>query len=172
MDIRYPIGKLQIHDVITRADLDGWLSELKVAPDLLRKAVQGLTEIQLATPYRPDGWTVSQVVHHLADSHLNAYIRVKLGLTEERPLVKVYDEVLWAQLPDNDLPIEVSLNLLSSIHQRLTYLVQSLSEEELKRTIHHPDNGEVSIEKLVATYTWHGKHHIAHITSLREKMGW
>ncbi|RXJ04258.1 putative metal-dependent hydrolase [Anaerobacillus alkaliphilus] len=172
MDPRYPIGKLQINDEITKEDIVRWISELEATPELLRKAVEGLTVEQLATPYRPEGWRVDQVVHHLADSHLNAYIRVKLALTEENPLVKVYDEVLWAQLPDNQLPIEVSLQLLLATHARLVTLLNSLQDEDFKRTINHPDNGIVSVEQLIATYAWHGKHHIAHITSLREKMGW
>ncbi|MDU0204891.1 YfiT family bacillithiol transferase [Paenibacillus sp. MAH-36] len=172
MNSQYPIGKFTIKEVITSDDVKRWIGEIEEAPMKLFEAVNGLTEEQLATPYRQDGWKLSQVVHHLADAHMNGYMRVKLGLTEEQPTIKSYDEVSWAKLSDNSLPIEVSLNIFSSIHKRLVVLLKSLDEKELKKTINHPDSGFITIEKLIATYAWHGKHHIAHITSLREQKGW
>lgn len=172
MNNRYPIGKLSLPDKITEVDRRQWLNEIEEAPERLYQAVKGLTKEQLATAYRHNGWKLSQVVHHLADAHLNGYIRIKMGLTEEQPLIKVYNQESWAELPDNQLPIEVSLQLFSAVHERLTFLFKSLSDDQFKRVVFHPENGLLTIEKLAATYAWHGKHHIAHITTLRKQRGW
>jgi uncharacterized damage-inducible protein DinB len=172
MNLRYPIGGLHIKKEITKNDIEQWIHEIEETPDKLSKAVKGLTEEQLNTPYRPDGWTVRQVVHHLADAHINGYIRFKLGLTEEQPTIKPYDEVSWAKLNDNNMPIEVSMTLFSALHKRLVYLLKSLNENDLSKMVYHPDNGVMTLAQLIATYAWHGKHHVAHITSLRDRMGW
>ncbi|MBM7644501.1 hypothetical protein JOD45_000694 [Scopulibacillus daqui] len=138
----------------------------------MNEAVKGLAQEQLDTPYRQGGWKLYQVVHHLADSHLNGYIRIKMGLTENEPIIKTYDQELWAELEDNKCPIEVSLNLFSSVHKRFAFLLKSLNNDELKRKVCHPESGLLTIEQLIATYAWHGKHHTAHIISLRELKGW
>ncbi|MGG1217229.1 YfiT family bacillithiol transferase [Priestia endophytica] len=169
---QYPIGKFTVKENIQKEDIQGWTSDIGNAPKQLSEAVKGLTEEQLATPYREGGWKLSQVVHHLADSHLNGYIRFKLGLTERDPFINTYDEVSWAKLPDNDLPIEVSLHLLSALHERLHKMLKSLEEKDLKKIVQHPENGKITVEQLIATYAWHGKHHIAHITTLRNQKGW
>ena len=169
---QYPIGKFIVKENIQPEDIQGWIHDIGDAPKQLADAVEGLTKEQLATPYREGGWKLSQVVHHLADSHMNAYTRFKLGLTEKAPTIKAYDEVAWSTLPDNDLPIEVSLQLFSALHKRLHKVLNSLNEKDLKKMIHHPENGEVTIEQLIATYAWHGKHHIAHITTLKNQKGW
>lgn len=172
MDNRYPIGQLSYPDKITDDDRNLWIKEIEEAPNRLTEAVKGLTKDQLETPYRQNGWKLYQVVHHLADAHMNGYIRIKKGLTEEQPLIPTYNQDLWAELEDNQLPIEVSLQLFSSVHARLTFLLKSLSDYQFKRGSLHPENGPLTIEKFIVTYAWHGKHHIAHITSLRKKRGW
>lgn len=172
MDLRFPIGQLQVTENITEENIKQWIHEIAQAPHKLEEAVSELAEEQLDTPYRPNGWTVRQVVHHLADAHLNGITRFKLGLTEVQPTIKTFNEVAWVNLPDSRLPIDVSITLLSSVHKRMVTLLESLNKEDLKKTVFHPENGIVSLEKLIATYAWHGNHHIAHITSLRERMGW
>jgi uncharacterized damage-inducible protein DinB len=172
MDLRYPIGELHLKEEINKNDIEQWISEIEKAPDKLSEAVSGLTEEQIDSPYRPDGWTVRQVVHHIADSHINGYIRFKLGLTEEQPTIKPYDEASWAKLNDSNLPIEVSITLISSLHKRLVNLLKSFNENDFSKTVNHPENGTMTLAQLIATYAWHGNHHIAHITSLRERMGW
>jgi hypothetical protein len=140
------------------------IEEIAATPQLMRKAIEGLTERQLNTPYREGGWTVRQVVHHVADSHMNSYIRFKLALTEHEPTVKPYDEAKWAELIDaKDAPIELSLQLLEGLHRRWVILLQSLSDEDVKKQFTHPELGLVSIDKYIALYAWHGKHHVAHI---------
>ena len=139
----------------------------------MRAAVAGLTPEQLDTPYRPGGWTVRQVVHHVPDSHINSYVRFKLALTEEEPTIKPYDEARWAKLADTaTTPVEVSLTLLDSLHSRWVPLLQSLTEADFARQFRHPELGMVRLDRNLALYAWHGKHHVAHITSLRERMGW
>lgn len=169
---QYPIGKLTLEKDIRKEDIQTWIGEIGKAPKQLSEAIQGLTEEQLTNPYREGGWKLSQVVHHLADAHLNGYIRLKLGLTEENPAITTYDEGSWAKLPDNHLPVEVSLQLFSSLHKRLQKLLSSLNEKDLKKIVEHPEIGQITIEQLIATYAWHGKHHIAHITTLRNQKGW
>ena len=146
---------------------EGWIQEIEELPRLLREAVQDLNNEQLDTPYRVGGWTVRQVVHHLSDSHMNAYIRFRLALTEDHPIIKPYEEARWAELPDYTLPIEISLSLLEALHQRWTTLLHSLSPSDRNKTFIHPDSGEVSLGENIGIYAWHGRHHLAHITSLR-----
>lgn len=172
-DLRYPIGKFTYEGPPTPEKRQELLERIAQAPLRLRAAIEGLSRQQLDTPYRPDGWTVRQVVHHVPDSHLNAYLRYKLALTEEEPTIKPYAEDRWAQLADTaSTPVEVSLTLLDSLHDRWVRLLRSLQPDDWKRTFRHPDLGPVSLEKNLALYAWHGRHHVAHITSLRERSGW
>ncbi len=172
-DARYPIGKFQYSGPHNQEENRLFLKEIAATPANLRAAVKGLTEEQLSTPYRPGGWSVRQVVHHVPDSHLNSYVRFKLALTEENPTIKPYAEDRWAELGDSSAtPIEVSLTLLESLHDRWVRLLNSLTPEQWKRTFRHPDMGEMTLEKTLALYAWHGKHHVAHITELRKRMSW
>lgn len=172
-DLQYPIGKFSFQAPLTEDDRQKCLDELSHAPANLRAAVSGLSEDQLDTPYRPAGWSVRQVVHHVPDSHMNAYVRFKLALTEEEPTIKPYAEDRWAVLADTrTTPIEVSLMLLESLHTRWMRLLGSLAAPDWKRTFRHPDLGLMNLEKTLALYAWHGRHHVAHITSLRERSGW
>jgi uncharacterized damage-inducible protein DinB len=173
VDARYPVGRFEWHGSMTEAARQELIGQIAEAPARLRAAVEGLNDEQLATPYRPGGWTVRQVVHHLPDSHLNAYVRFKLALTEDKPTVKTYDQDRWAQLPDSEgVPVETSLRLLTSLHERWVHLLRSMSEEDFARTLNHPDLGTVDLNRMLALYAWHGRHHVAHITALRERMGW
>ena len=171
-DLRYPIGRFDppasnLPD-IRKAHIHT-LSEL---PERLWSAVAGLNETQLSTPYREGGWTVRQVVHHIADSHAQAYIRFKTALTEDWPTVKVYDEAAWAKLPDSRLPVGGSLALIEALHGRWVALLEQLSEEDFHKGFNHPERGRVDLAKVLAMYAWHSRHHTAHITSLRARMGW
>jgi uncharacterized damage-inducible protein DinB len=141
-------------------------------PKKIRQAVSDLSEEQLDTPYRPEGWTVRQVVHHVADSHLNSYCRFKLALTEDVPTIRPYYEDRWAELADSKLPIEDSLKILEGVHSRWVSFLNSLTDEDFQRKLNHPESGEWTIEKFLGLYDWHSKHHTAHITSLRERNGW
>ena len=172
MNEKYPIGKFQFNGEITSSIIKGWINEIEVLPGLLRDTVDYLDNEQLDTPYRVGGWTVRQVIHHLADSHLNAYIRFKLALTEEKPVIKPYDEAKWAELSDYRLPIDISLSLLEALHTRWANLLQSLSPTDLEKSFVHPDSGEVSLGENIGIYAWHGRHHLAHITSLCNQEGW
>lgn len=172
-DLRYPIGKFVFAGPLGEDQKQKCIDDITSAPANLCAAVKGLSEQQLDTPYRPEGWTVRQVVHHVPDSHLNAYIRFKLALTEDEPTIKPYAENRWAELADTKAtPIEVSLSLLESLHDRWVRLLRSIQPEGWKRTFRHPELGVVSLEKNLALYSWHGRHHVAHITSLRERNGW
>ena len=172
-DLRYPIGKFSYGSPLTPEQRRELLHQIEQAPAQLRQAVNGLSPQQLDTPYRPDGWTVRQVVHHVPDSHLNAYIRFKLALTEDEPMIKPYAEDKWARLADTAAtPVEVSLTLLDSLHDRWVRLLRSLQSEDWKRTFRHPEMGLVTLEKNLAIYAWHGRHHVAHITSVRQRSGW
>jgi uncharacterized damage-inducible protein DinB len=173
-DLRYPVGKFKFPDAASEADRAAWLADIERTPAAMRAAVKGLTAAQVDTPYRPDGWTVRQVVHHVPDSHLNAYCRFKLALTEDTPTIKPYDESAWAKLPDTrDTPIEVSLTMLDVLHQRWMILLRRLTADDLKRTFRHPEHGRVlTLDQTLALYAWHGRHHVAHITSLRSREGW
>jgi hypothetical protein len=171
-DPRYPIGKWDRRPA-EDADLPAAIAALERLPDRLGRAVAGLDEAQLDTPYREGGWTVRQLVHHVADSHVNAYARFKLALTESEPLIKTYDEKLWAELPDvRAAPVEASLALLGGLHQRWSLLVRELGPDELARTVRHPEHGLISLRHLLALYAWHCRHHVAHVTRLRERMAW
>jgi hypothetical protein len=178
MDMQYPIGKFTWNRtgqglLASEAERQQWLAEIGEMPARLRAAVAGLTEAQLDTPYRPGGWTVRQVVHHLADSHLNGYVRFRLALTENEPTIKPYDQALWANLSDaRTAPVELSLTLVDTLHQRLVMLLRSMKPEDFAHGIKHPEMGNVSLEKYLAMYAWHGKHHVAHITGLCERSGW
>jgi uncharacterized damage-inducible protein DinB len=172
-DLQYPIGTFDFQAPLTEDDKRKCLDDIAHAPADLRAAVSGLSEDQLDTPYRPAGWSVRQVVHHVPDSHMNAYVRFKLALTEEEPTIKPYAEDRWAVLADTrTTPIEVSLMLLESLHTRWMRLLGSLAAADWKRTFRHPDLGLMNLEKTLALYSWHGRHHVAHITSLRERSGW
>ena len=173
MDLRYPIGPYQKVETLTISERQACIADIEQTPANLRAAVAGLTPEQIETPYRPEGWTVRQVAHHLPDSHLNGYIRFKLTLTEDEPLIKTYMEERWAELADTrNTPIEVSLTLMDALHARWTILLNALSEEEWRRTFRHPVLDAMRLEQSVALYAWHGRHHVAHIRSLRERMGW
>ncbi|HYU99499.1 MAG TPA: putative metal-dependent hydrolase [Pyrinomonadaceae bacterium] len=173
MDLRYPIGEFKYEAPLTDAKRQACLAIIEETPARMRAAVAGLNEEQLDTAYRPEGWTVRQVVHHVPESHLNSYIRFKLALTEDEPTIKPYYEDRWAQLEDaSEAPIALSLDLLDALHGRWIWFLRSLKPEDFQRTFRHPDLGIVSLDKNVALYAWHGPHHVAQITSLRERMGW
>jgi uncharacterized damage-inducible protein DinB len=173
MDLQYPIGKFQWEGAITDKQREQLIAQIEQAPAQLRHAVAGLSQEQVDTPYRPNGWTVRQVVHHLPDSHMNTYIRFRLALTEDEPTIKPYDQERWAVLEDaRTAPLELSLSLLESLHQRWVLLMRSLPAQDFARTFRHPELGVVPLDKYLALVAWHGRHHIAHITSLRERMGW
>ena len=172
-DLRYPIGPFKFEGSLTDDRRLRAIEEIAEAPSKLRAAVKGLSDNQLDTPYRPGGWTVRQVVHHLPDSHLNSYTRFKLALTEDEPTIKAYDENSWSHLEDaRTAPIDISLDLFDSLHRRFVLVLRSLTAEDLARTFRHPEIGIVSLEKNLSLYAWHGRHHVAHITSLRKRMGW
>lgn len=172
-DLRYPLGELTVPETITDAIRQTWIAELEAAPALVRAAVAGLTDEQLDTPYRPGGWTVRQVVHHLPDSHVNAYVRFRLALTEEAPVAKTYEENRWVELPDaKGAPLEVSLVLLEALHRRWVLLLQQLTPADWERSYTTTEGVTNSLNKALALYSWHGRHHAAHITSLRQRMGW
>jgi uncharacterized damage-inducible protein DinB len=170
-DPRYPVGRWAQPDdrPETAARLVG---EIAVLPVQLAAAVAGLTDAQLDTPYRDGGWTVRQVVHHVADSHMNAYVRIKLALTADAPAIAAYDEAAWAELPDSRLPIEPSLALVDALHERWTAVLKPLGPAELARPYRHPEMGDVPVRTALAIYAWHGRHHTAHVTELRKRMGW
>lgn len=172
MDVRYPIGSFQYDGEMDMEVVNKWVKEIEELPRMLQDAVKDLDDEQLDTPYRLDGWTIRQVIHHLADSHMHAYIRLKLALTEESPVVKTYDETKWAELADYQFPVEGSLLLLKGLHKRWAELLRTLSQSEMEKTFIHPDLGEVLTYQNIGMYAWHGKHHLAHITSLLEQKGW
>lgn len=171
-DLRYPVGRFERIDRLTPAARAECIGQIADAPALFRTAVEGLTEAQLDTPYRPGGWTVRQVAHHLPDSHINAYIRFKLGLTEEAPAIKTYEEKDWAETPETRAAIGMSLDILTALHARWVTLLRAMSASDFARTITHPEWGTPSLDTLVALYAWHGRHHTAHVTALREREGW
>ena len=172
-DLRYPIGKFDQRSVLTPDDRRLMIEQLAEAPVRLRNAVADLGDLQFDTPYRDGGWTVRQVIHHLPDSQLNGYVRMKLALTEDAPTVKTYEEARWAELGDSrDTPVETSLALLESLHGRWTALLRSLDADQFQRTINHPDNGIMTVDKLLGMYAWHPRHHTAHVTALRQRMKW
>ena len=172
-DLRYPVGKFQPEPELNDVSRQNLIRQIAETPAKLREAVKGLTEEQLDTPYRPGVWTVRQVVHHIPDSHMNAYVRMKLGITEHEPTIKPYKESLWAELVDaKSSPVDPSLMLLESLHQRWVAFLRSMATADFARAINHPENGLMKLDRIVQLYAWHGRHHVAHITSLRERMGW
>ena len=173
MDLSYPIGKFECRASVDAAVRSEYLRQIASAPGRFREAVQEMDDAQLDTPYRPGGWTVRQVVHHVADSHMNAYVRFRLALTEDDPLIKPYDQAAWAELADARTgPVETSLSLIDSLHARWVALAGSLPDAAFSRAFLHPERGRVPLDANLAMYAWHGRHHAAHITGLRERMGW
>ena len=172
MDLRYPIGPFVTPSSVDAAARRSAINAIREAAAAFRAAIEGLTDAQLDTPYRPGGWTVRQLAHHLPDSHLNAYVRFKLGLTESQPTIKPYDQAAWAGLPDATGPVAPSLDLLTALHQRWTLVLESMSETDFARTINHPEAGSLRLDQLLAMYAWHGRHHTAHVTSLKERQKW
>jgi len=173
MDPRYPIGRFAMPAEAAPARRQQAIDEIAATPAKMRAAVKGLCDEHLDTPYREGGWTVRQVVHHVPDSHLNAYVRLKLALTEEKPTIKPYNEAAWAELADSkSMPIEASQTLLDSVHTRWDRLWRSLKPEHFLRVLVHPEHGERTVDWLLFLYEWHGKHHTAHITELRKKKSW
>ena len=171
-DERYPIGKFTPVSTLATADRIAAIEQITAAPGTFRRAVAGLNDTQLDTPYRTGGWTVRQVAHHLPDSHMNAYMRFKWGLTEQSPAIKTYEEKDWAKTPEMRAPIAMSLDLLTALHQRWVTLLRGMSPADFARTIKHPEWGTPSLDAMLALYAWHGRHHTAHVTSLRQRMGW
>ncbi|BDU23697.1 YfiT family bacillithiol transferase [Flavobacterium sp. GSB-24] len=172
--LKYPIGKFIAPNDYSVTYLSEKIEEIESFPKRLKNETLHLTDEQLDTPYRPDGWTVRQVIHHCAESHMNCYIRIKWALTENNPVIKAYDEVLWSELNDNlTMPIQPTLDLLKGLHFRLAYIMKNLSESDLEKTFVHPsDNSENKIKKIIGSYAWHGNHHLAHITSLKKYKNW
>jgi uncharacterized damage-inducible protein DinB len=172
-DLRYPIGRFKRPEALTEDLRVSHIQEIEHTPARVRAAVAGLNPAQLDTPYRPGGWTVRQLVHHLPDSHMNSYIRFRLALTEDEPTIKPYDEARWAELPDaKTSSIEPSMALLDNMHQRWVTLLRSLAPSDWQRTFRHPEMGTMTLDQNLALYSWHGRHHVAHITALRERQGW
>ena len=172
-DLRFPIGKFSFSGTQSHDERAALIDQIAATPESMRAAVGGLSDEQLDTPYRPGGWTVRQVVHHVPDSHMNAYTRVKLALTENEPTIRPYDEAAWAKLNDvRDTPIAVSLTLLEALHDRWVRILRALTDADFSKTLLHPEHGVMTLDSLVAMYAWHGRHHVAHITSLRERSGW
>ena len=173
MDPRYPIGRFTPDATPTPETRTRHIAEMAALPHRFRSAVSGLSDTQLSTPYRDGGWTVRQLIHHVPDSHLNAYIRCKLALTEDSPTIKPYDQEAWANLADSGLtPAEVSLSLLEAVHTRWVTLLRALTPDDFQRKFNHPETGVQSVDSTVAFYAWHGNHHLGHVTALRERMKW
>ena len=171
--LKYPIGRFQVEYKIDKAAIDKFINEIELLPERLADAVRGLNLQQLQTQYRPEGWTIQQVVNHIADSHLNAYVRFKLTLTETKPIVKPYDEKLWAELPDAKLiDINVSIAFIDFLHKRWVILLKQLKTKEFDREFLHPESGMKNLKETLCLYAWHSNHHLAHITSLKQRMNW
>jgi hypothetical protein len=171
--LRYPIGEMPTPAVFTDEDVKNWIADIEKLPAQLRTAVQNRTLVQLDTPYRPDGWTVRQVVHHISDSHINAFVRLKLALTEDNPTIKPYEEQFWAELSDSKLPIDVSLAIIENVHLKMVDILRGLSAADLARTFFHPGSKKTfKIGALAAMYAWHGQHHLAHINNLATREKW
>jgi uncharacterized damage-inducible protein DinB len=173
-DLRYPIGEYSLPSTIRRAELDTWIAELEALPRNLRNAVEDLSEAQLDTRYRPGGWTIRQVVHHIADGHMSSYTRFRLALTEQTPTIKPFEETAWAELPDaKSGPIEPSLALVDGLHRRWVMLLRSLSDDDFKRRYRHPDRSElVQLDQTLGYFAWHSRHHVAQILTLRNRERW
>jgi uncharacterized damage-inducible protein DinB len=171
-DLRYPIGRFRTPESSLLSDRAAQIQVLRELPQRLTAAVAGLDDAQLDTPYREGGWTVRQLVHHVADSHANSYVRFKLALTEDWPTIKPYDEAAWANLPDSRASILPSLGFVDGLHYRLVALLESLSEEDFQRGFNHPERGRMTLATNLALYDWHSRHHVAHITALRCRQAW
>ena len=171
-DLRFPIGEFVMPTSVTPQLRTAAITAIADMPARMREAVRGLSDAQLDAPYRPGGWTVRQVVHHVPDSHMNAFVRLKLALTEANPTVKPYDEKAFAELSDSRLPVDVSLGLLDALHARWIAVLSALTPQQFARPLYHPEIGAITIDYLVQTYGWHSRHHVAHITRLREREGW
>jgi len=172
-DLRYPVGRFQRPQSLEPKQRRAAIDTIAEAPTKLRTAIAGLTDAQLDTPYRPEGWTVRQVVHHVPDSHLNAYTRFKLALTEDTPTIKPYNEAEWAKLEDSkSTPVATSLALLDAVHDRWIRILRAMSPSDFSRTLNHPENGILSLDQMLALYEWHSRHHVAHVTTLRQRSGW
>lgn len=173
-DLRYPIGRFQLPSTVTPVQRGRWIEEIAAAPGHLRAATKHLSNRQLDTPYRPGGWTVRQVAHHVFDSHVNAYLRTKLALTEAEPTIKTYREAEWAELADYRAPIEESLELLDLLHRRWVRVLEAMAPTDFQRRFVHPEHpaAPLTLEQLVAIYAWHGAHHVAHVTELARREGW
>ncbi len=171
-DLRFPIGNFDSSREVTPELRKEFIQTIADLPEKIIKAIKDLNDEQLDTEYRPEGWTVRQTVHHVADSHLNSYCRFKLALTEENPTIRPYFEDRWAELADSELPVDVSLKIIEGIHERWKVMLDSMSEEDFKRKLNHPESGEWTLEKMLGLYDWHSKHHTAHITKLRERNNW
>jgi len=171
-DLRYPIGRFEPPAAVTAGQVEAWIGDIERLPADLRAMVEPLSPAQLDTPYRPGGWTVRQVVHHLADSHMNSLVRFKWALTEDRPTIKTYYEERWAELADYAEPIGLSLDFLDALHRRWVVLLRSLSPADLEREFVHPDTGIVKLATNVGIYAWHGRHHLAHVENLLRRKGW
>src|SRR5687768_2110854 len=172
-DPRYPVGPFVPRDELNPGERRELIDAIAAAPARLRDAVRGLDEAQLDTPYRDGGWTVRQVVHHVPESHMNAFIRFKLGLTEDNPTIKPYNEAAWARLDDIErVPVETSLALLDALHERWVTLLEVMKAEDFARPVQHPEYGPMTLDKLLQMYAWHGRHHVAHVTTLRDRAGW
>ncbi|MDI7742734.1 bacillithiol transferase BstA [Lysinibacillus fusiformis] len=169
MNERYPIGEFSCNEVISSEEIQQWIQDIKTLPARLIEALTELEVEMLKKTYREGGWTIQQLVHHIADSHLNSYIRFKLALTEKNPTIKPYAEDHWAELADSNLPIEVSLTLIKGLHERWVYLLENLTDEQLKSTFTHPQSGVITLEKNIGIYAWHGNHHLAHIKNAIQK---
>jgi hypothetical protein len=173
VDLAYPIGRFDAPAAVDGAARDALISQIAAAPAALRRAIESLDDRKLDTPYRPGGWTVRQVVHHLPDSHLNAYVRFKLALTEDEPTIRPYDETLWAKLPEaSSGPVSLSLDLLAALHGRWVACIRALPATSFERTFRHPELGVMSLNDQLALYAWHGRHHVAHITALAARERW
>lgn len=171
-ELRYPVGKFSPPPASTPAVRAAHIDTLRLLPQRLRAAVAGLSDKQLDTPYREGGWTIRQVVHHFADSHANCFVRFKLAVTEDWPTIKPYHEAAWARTADSLMPIAPSLELVDGVHARLVALLESLTEEDFQKGYVHPERGRATLANTLAMYEWHTRHHLAHITSLKERMGW
>jgi DinB superfamily len=172
-DLRYPIGQFEPKP-FSEEQKKSWMTDIHILPGQLEYAILNLDEAQLDTPYRPQGWTIRQVVHHVADSHMNAFTRFKLALTEDNPTIKPYDEARWAELKDvEEVPINISITLLHALHRRWDVVINYITDEEWQRTLFHPEQKkQLLLWDMLGTYAWHGKHHLTHITALRERKGW
>jgi hypothetical protein len=173
MDLSYPIGRFDFRQRVDPQSVSGLIGDIAAAPGLLRAAVAGLDDSQLDTPYRPGGWSVRQTVHHVGDSHMNSFLRFRLALTGDQPAIKPYDQARWAELADmRTVPVGVSLDLVEALHRRWTVLLEAMQPPDFARTFRHPEIGLVRLDLNLALYAWHGRHHTAHITGLRRRMGW